>query len=71
MISARAVRYRRLAVAADDRAKADPLLKLAAECDRLRNWRKKNLTGVRVLNHQNRLIYTQAGQPKAPPRLPD
>jgi hypothetical protein len=26
----------------------------------LRNWRKKSATGVRVLNHQNQLIYTQA-----------
>jgi hypothetical protein len=34
MINARAVRYRRLALAADDRAKADLLLKLADECDR-------------------------------------
>jgi hypothetical protein len=24
----------------------------------LRNWRKKNATGVRVLNHQNQLIHT-------------
>jgi hypothetical protein len=34
MINARAIRYRRLALAADDRAKADLLLKLADECDR-------------------------------------
>jgi hypothetical protein len=25
----------------------------------LNDWRKKNATGVRVLNHQNQLIYTR------------
>jgi hypothetical protein len=34
MSNARAVRYRRLALAADDKDKADLLLKLADECDR-------------------------------------
>jgi hypothetical protein len=34
MSNARAVRYRRLALAAEDKAKADLLLKLADECDR-------------------------------------
>jgi hypothetical protein len=34
MSNARAVRYRRLALAEDDKAKADLLLKLADECDR-------------------------------------
>jgi hypothetical protein len=34
MSNIRAVRYRRLALAADDKAKADLLLKLADECDR-------------------------------------
>jgi len=34
MSNARAVRYRRLALAEDDPAKADLLLKLADECDR-------------------------------------
>ena len=34
MSSARAVRYRRLALAEEDKAKADLLLKLADECDR-------------------------------------
>jgi hypothetical protein len=34
MSNARAVRYRRLALAEEDKAKADLLLKLADECDR-------------------------------------
>ena len=34
MSSARAIRYRRLALAEQDKATADLLLKLAAECDR-------------------------------------
>ena len=34
MSSARAIRYRRLALAEQDKATADPLLKLADECDR-------------------------------------
>jgi hypothetical protein len=34
MTSARGIRYRRLALAEDDRATADLLLKLADECDR-------------------------------------
>jgi hypothetical protein len=34
MSNARAVRYRRLALAADDKSSADLLLKLADECDR-------------------------------------
>jgi hypothetical protein len=34
MSNARAVRYRRLAIAEEDKAKADLLLKLADECDR-------------------------------------
>jgi hypothetical protein len=34
MTNARAVRYRRLALAEGDKAKADLLLKLADECDR-------------------------------------
>ena len=34
MSNARAVRYRRLALAADNKANADLLLKLADECDR-------------------------------------
>ena len=34
MSNARAVRYRRLALATGDRSKADLLLKLADECDR-------------------------------------
>jgi hypothetical protein len=34
MTNARAIRYRRLALAEEDRAKADLLLKLADECDR-------------------------------------
>jgi hypothetical protein len=34
MNSARAIRYRRLALAEEDKAKADLLLKLADECDR-------------------------------------
>ena len=34
MANARAVRYRRLALAEGDKAKADLLLKLADECDR-------------------------------------
>jgi hypothetical protein len=34
MSNARAVRYRRLAIAADDKSNADLLLKLADECDR-------------------------------------
>jgi hypothetical protein len=34
MSNARAVRYRRLALATDDKAIADLLLKLADECDR-------------------------------------
>jgi hypothetical protein len=34
MSNARAVRYRRLALAADKKANADLLLKLADECDR-------------------------------------
>jgi hypothetical protein len=34
MTNARAIRYRRLALAEDDRAKADLLLKLADEYDR-------------------------------------
>jgi hypothetical protein len=34
MSNARAVRYRRLALAAEDKDKADLLLKLADECDR-------------------------------------
>jgi hypothetical protein len=33
-MSARAVRYRRLALATEDKDKADLLLKLADECDR-------------------------------------
>jgi hypothetical protein len=34
MSNARAVRYRRLALAEEEKAKADLLLKLADECDR-------------------------------------
>jgi hypothetical protein len=34
MTNARAVRHRRLALAEEDRGKADRLLKLADECDR-------------------------------------
>jgi hypothetical protein len=34
MSNARAVRYRRLALAEDDKTKADLLLKLPDECDR-------------------------------------
>ena len=34
MSSARAIRYRRLALAQEDKAAADLLLKLADECDR-------------------------------------
>jgi hypothetical protein len=34
MSNARAVRYRRLALASDDKSDADLLLKLADECDR-------------------------------------
>ena len=34
MSSARAIRYRRLALAEEDKARADLLLKLADECDR-------------------------------------
>jgi hypothetical protein len=34
MSNARSVRYRRLAIAEQDKAKADLLLKLADECDR-------------------------------------
>ena len=34
MSNVRAVRYRRLALAEEDRAKADLLLKIADECDR-------------------------------------
>ena len=34
MSNARAVRYRRLVLAEEDKAKADLLLKLAHECDR-------------------------------------
>ncbi len=34
MSSARAIRYRRLALAEQDKANADLLLKLADECDR-------------------------------------
>lgn len=34
MSNARAVRYRRLALATDDKSNADLLLKLADECDR-------------------------------------
>jgi hypothetical protein len=34
MSNARAIRYRRLALAEEDKAKADLLLKLADECDR-------------------------------------
>jgi hypothetical protein len=34
MSNARAVRYRRLALASEDKANADLLLKLADECDR-------------------------------------
>ena len=34
MSNARAMRYRRLALAEEDRGKADLLLKLADECDR-------------------------------------
>jgi hypothetical protein len=34
MTNPRAIRYRRLALAEEDRAKADLLLKLADECDR-------------------------------------
>jgi hypothetical protein len=46
-MSARAVRYRRLALAEEDKAKADLLLKLADECDRgllcTADWRSARL----------------------------
>jgi hypothetical protein len=48
MSSARAIRYRRLALAQEDRASADLLLKLADECDRgilcTAEWRSPRLS---------------------------
>jgi len=47
MSNARALRYRRLALAEKDKAIADPLLKLADECDRgvlcTAQWRSARL----------------------------
>ena len=47
MSSARAIRYRRLALAQEDKATADLLLKLADECDRgilcTAEWRSARL----------------------------
>jgi hypothetical protein len=49
MSSARAIRYRRLALAAQDKANADLLLKLADECDRgilcTAEWRSARPSG--------------------------
>ena len=39
MSSARAIRYRRLALATEEKAIADLLLKLADECDCTAEWR--------------------------------
>ena len=48
MSSARAIRYRRLALAEEDKARADLLLKLADECDRgllcTAEWRSARLS---------------------------
>jgi hypothetical protein len=48
MSNARAVRYRKLALAEEDKAKADLLLKLADECDRgllcTAEWRSARLS---------------------------